>query len=178
MLVACLVLFVVLPPFSKDSDPDAHKQVDFTVESNVRTKGDILHLMAHLVRGDEQTQLFSGDEVRAGDRIQLSINKAKGMSFVVFSIDGHGVSSLHYPVNSPSKILDIDFFSLPTSYRLDDAPDFEKFYLVSSSRLLNKDDIMAKAEKAQKTSDFQRGFRNLMPSHASIQLLILKKDSG
>ena len=128
VLVFALSLFVVVPFLGGDGS--SPKKEDPFEDLTVRTKGETQHLMAHLVGAEVQKQLLDGDSVKAGDRIQLSINKARGLSFVVFSIDGHGTMSVHYPRESTSKIEESDFFSLPTSYRLDDAPDFENFYLI------------------------------------------------
>ena len=171
VLAVGVALFVVLPSFSGDPEKGQNRR-----PAPYRSKGETIHLMAHLVVENQQQQLFDQGLVRAGDRIQLSIKKAKGLSFFVFSIDGHGVISTHYPREQASKIEESDFFSLPASYRLDNAPNFENFYLVSAQEILDKEDILKKIKEAQKNTDFQTNFRALIPAKFTINQISLKKE--
>jgi|GEM_PF-2091225 len=174
VLALGLALVVIVPPLGTQ-DPDVG--TDNTEQgSGYRTKGETIHLMAHRVDDSGQTSLADGVRVQAGDRIQLSIDKATGRSFVVFSIDGRGVLSEHYPRESKPKIETEAFFSLPTSYRLDDAPDFEDFYLVSSAQLLDRDDILKKANAAQQQPDFQESFRSMLSPQLTINRISLQKE--
>lgn len=186
LLAFCMALLVVLPQFNDDELPAVvSEQADPTPEPRYRTKGKQVYLTAHLVETElrlhegvqvkNQTQLKNGDQVKAGDRIQLSINQALGRSFVIFSIDGSGFMSLHYVTDSKSQLEETNVFAIPNSYRLDDAPKFEDFYLVSSSKPLVADEILAMVEKSLKQQDFQEAFGEMLPPEITIDLLSLKK---
>ena len=172
-LAVATALLIALPL----SNPTNESNLDDPKPGNgYRTKGETLHLMAHLIEEGKQKPLSNGDVLQQGDRIQLSIQQAKGRSFFIFSIDGNGVTSVHYPLHESPDLEQSDFFSLPTSYRLDDAPDFEHFYLLSSPRVLNKEDALSKVQQAQKDDLFQETLRSLLPTDVTINQLSFKKD--
>ena len=171
VLAVCLAIFVIVPPFLGEEESGSGG------DNSYRIKGDAVHLMVHLVENDTQKQqLVGGERVQAGDRIQLSIRQAKGRSFVVFSIDGSGVLTPHYPMGDKAKREEKPFFSLPTSYQLDDAPAFETFYLVSAEEELIKSDLLAKAKQALKSTSFLPSFRALLPKAVLVNEVSLKKD--
>lgn len=83
-------------------------------------------------RGDEDP-LDPGATVRAGDVLQLSYSGASGHGVVV-SLDGAGVATLHFPAEeSDTTRLQKGLVRLDYAYELDDAPDFERFFFVTSS---------------------------------------------
>jgi hypothetical protein len=83
--------------------------------------------------------LADGAAVRAGDTIQLAYVGAppagEALYGVVVSLDGRGQVTLHWPEQAgpavpltPGRAV-----PLPHAYRLDDAPAFERFFLVTSA---------------------------------------------
>jgi hypothetical protein len=101
----------------------------------IRLKGIKPHLMVYRKSGDEIERLEVGESAAEGDIIQLSYVAAGKKFGVIYSIDGRGVVTLHYP--------DIDYkaapgldqggeISLPYAYELDDAPLYERFFFVTS----------------------------------------------
>ena len=73
--------------------------------------------------------------VSAGDLLQISFMSPEDPYVLVFSIDGNGTVTLHYPEadglveqTKPGSVV-----LIPRSYELDDAPGFERFFMVTSS---------------------------------------------
>lgn len=71
----------------------------------------------------------------AGDILQLSYIPFGRLHGVIVSLDGRGAVTLHFPAGADrSTELDLRGETLlPHAYELDDAPDFERFFLVTSS---------------------------------------------
>jgi hypothetical protein len=71
----------------------------------------------------------------SGDSLQIYYQSFKNLFGVIFSVDGSGTLTLHFPEienqNSPQLLTGI-MQALPSAYRLDKAPLFERFYLVTS----------------------------------------------
>ena len=84
---------------------------------------------------DSAEELENGARAEAGDRLQLSYNAAGSQYGAIFSIDGRAQVTLHFPASereTPSLEASGEVV-LPYGYRLDDAPDFERFYFVTST---------------------------------------------
>lgn len=94
-------------------------------------------------------ELVDGATAREADRIQISYNAAGKPFGAIFSIDGRGVVSLHFPGNrAGSLVLKRDGeVALDFSYQLDDAPRFERFFFVTSDRTFDIDVVLKAAEK-------------------------------
>jgi hypothetical protein len=114
--------------------------------SGIRSKGDLrLDLRVSWIEGTQSRALMSGDITHPGDVIQLQVTGAvQRKDMVVFSIDGRGALTLHYPKN-PGEPLAQDGI-LPRSFELDDAPAFERFFLVSGEKL-PVDEVLQVAQK-------------------------------
>jgi hypothetical protein len=71
--------------------------------------------------------------VRAGDVLQLSVVSAGRPYGVVVSVDGRGVVTRHGPGDGTlaARLPAQGAVPLDHSYRLDDAPAFERFFLVT-----------------------------------------------
>ncbi len=98
-----------------------------------------------------EERLLSGQSATAGDVIQLKF-AAKGAQYgVIFSIDGNGITTLHYP-GSDSRSAKIDgkgIHTLDFSYELDDAPHFERFFFVTSNNSIEPSEIVEKAKRSK-----------------------------
>lgn len=129
---ACaLLLFVV----RQDEAPRDTPQPDQDPASQgVRFKGLAPHLTLHRKTADGQEKLDPGSLAQFGDLIQLSYVAAGARFGVVVSVDGRGQATLHYPiqVQQPSALRSGAAVPLTQAYELDDAPDFERFFFVTS----------------------------------------------
>ncbi len=101
-----------------------------------RPKGLSPHLSVHRHgsgSGAEAEALARGARVRAGELLQLSYVSAGRPYGVVASVDGRGVVTRHGPGDGPlaAKLVPGGAVPLDHAYRLDDAPAFERFFLVT-----------------------------------------------
>ncbi|HEY6005359.1 MAG TPA: hypothetical protein VIV57_20945, partial [Anaeromyxobacter sp.] len=101
---------------------------------DVRPKGSSPHLAIHRQgTGAEPEALPRGARVRAGEVLQLSVVSAGRPYGVVVSVDGRGVVTRHGPGEGAlaARLPPQGAVPLDHSYRLDDAPAFERFFLVT-----------------------------------------------
>jgi hypothetical protein len=83
--------------------------------------------------GTAVEELSSGDVVHAGDTLQIAYNAAGAISGMIFSVDGAGTVTLHFPERpgTTTTLVQEGETALPYAYVLDDAPAFEAFYFVA-----------------------------------------------
>jgi hypothetical protein len=114
----------------------------------VRIKGDS-RLIVHRKIGDEVEMLADGDFAAVGDIIQLSYIAGTAEFGIILSVDGRGEATLHYPGSEgDSTGLDREGTQdLPFAYQLDDAPDFERFFFVTSDKPIDVEQTLAAVEK-------------------------------
>ena len=114
----------------------------------VRIKGDA-RLWIHRQEAGGAELLSDGAFSRAGDVLQLSYLAADQSHGMVVSLDGHGVVTLHFPAHPGASTALQPGGAVPLSqaYALDDAPDFERFILVTGKGPL---DVAAILEAARR----------------------------
>ena len=97
----------------------------------IRTKGDA-RLEVYRKEAGGQTQLHKGARAAAGDMLQLRY-VPNGMPYgAVYSVDGRGTVTRHLPIRGDDAVaLNPEATSLPKAYELDDAPDYEQFWIVT-----------------------------------------------
>jgi hypothetical protein len=106
------------------------------LDQPVRLKGAGTALSAWRKVGDGAERLAAGAAARVGDVVQLSYVAAGARYGVILSIDGRGVVTFHLPEGyeggaARSPALDSGGeITLASAYELDDAPSFERFFLV------------------------------------------------
>lgn len=102
---------------------------------------------------DDGVQLLSnGDSVKKGDVIQITYAPGKNNYGVIFSVDGNGNITRHFPEKSwKSERLSHEKPEIPLdfSYELDNAPSFECFVMVSSEKEFNLNDIEKRIENSK-----------------------------
>ena len=97
--------------------------------------------------GDKITSLKNGAFAKSGDVIQITYNAGNKNYGVIFSVDGNGNITRHFPEDSwQAEPLHHNYDETPLdfSYELDNAPDFECFVMVTSKEQFNLDDIETK----------------------------------
>lgn len=80
-------------------------------------------------------QMSDLDEAREGDEIQLRFAVPEKCFGLLFSMDGNGALTMH--MGDGAKAIELapgKMNSLPFAYKLDNAPHFEKFFLVTSQK--------------------------------------------
>lgn len=100
-----------------------------------RVKGD-LRVAAFRNRGDHAEELSQDSIARAGDVVQLRYNAGGHSHAVIASLDGDGVVTLHFPASEDAPPAATaaakGTSSLPNAYALDDAPQFERFFIIAA----------------------------------------------
>lgn len=96
-------------------------------------------LLIHKQTTNGATPLKTGDTAAAGDVLQIKFNTSTAQSLVICSIDGRGTVTLHYPIrkDASTAVLAKGAQTLPFGYELDDAPNFERFFMVWSETRTN-----------------------------------------
>jgi hypothetical protein len=94
-----------------------------------------LYVYRHSTDGDER--LRDGARVTRGDLVQLAYRSRAGGYGVLLSIDGAGKVTMHWPDKNDGAAATLqardELFRLPSSYELDDAPAFERFFMVRAA---------------------------------------------
>jgi hypothetical protein len=128
---AALLIFVHIRPAPFSSMINGFDSLDTT-----RSKGIRPHLAAYLVRNGKAERLSEGALVHAADTVQLRYVSAGKQYGVVVSIDGAGGVTLHLPEkeNEVVKLAAQGETALPSAFVLDEAPGYERFFLIVSDR--------------------------------------------
>lgn len=123
--VAAAAVLMVAPRLGSGPEPEEG-----------RMKGLSARLEVHRQRPGMPPELLAdGAVARAGDLVQLSYVSADAPFGAVVSVDGRGAVTLHWPEGggSAAELEGGHSVPLPHAYRLDDAPTFERFFLVTAS---------------------------------------------
>lgn len=171
-----LVLFFVGLPIYKDiiNKPSPHPM---DIEPGIRTKGLKRGLVIFRKTGEEAELLEQGMKAKEGDLLQIAYIAAGEKYGVILSLDGNGVATLHFPakpsgstaLQQGKKIL------LGNSYELDDAPQYERFFFITSDAPIDVVAVMAKAEAhAVNTGNARSEALPLAGSLKQTSLLIVK----
>jgi hypothetical protein len=177
---ALLVLFIVF------QNPGGNTTQDIQRLQGTRIKGtetiDVSkpHILVHRKTNDTVELLESGDEASAGDLLQIAYVSVEAQYGVIFSIDGRGVVTLHYPESEDKEpVLDPNRKTLlDSAYELDDAPDFERFFFITSKSKIDVQAILTRAKdlaEHPETSEIEE--LDLPDSLSQYSLLVKKGES-
>jgi hypothetical protein len=169
LCAAALILFVLFPSvyllrgrslggraldeFSEVSGagPDRLKGMEIKTELSIYLKE---NPPQPAIPTDEGRKLPDWTLLREGNTVQLAYLTPPGNVYygVIFSIDGRSVVTLHYPYRKQqSPILTAGKRTfLDEAYTLDDAPDYEIFFMVVSHDPLNTENVLKTAEELAK----------------------------
>jgi hypothetical protein len=104
-------------------------------ESGDRVKGLLPALELFRKTPDGSEPLANGDLVKTGDLVRVGYRAAGQRFGIILSVDGRGTVTLHLPIRGDhAAALDGGgMVLLDNAYELDDAPRFERFYLVTAT---------------------------------------------
>ena len=130
-----LVLMMARPTPPIDGPRPGERPTDMVFEDGT-IKGDDLKVYVYR-RGAGGNELLSdGARVAHGDLLQLAYASKAGGYGVLLSIDGAHNVTLHLPERESGKAAPLRNGSkvqVPSAYELDDAPAFERFFLVRAA---------------------------------------------
>lgn len=125
----------------------------------LRLKGGGAYLTVYKQTATGAQALDDGDAVAEGNNLQIGYVAGTSRYGAILSIDGRGAVTLHYPVSAAADPLmeTGGEVLLPFSYALDDAPDFERFFLVVSDKTFSVNEVLeaarSLAEQPQKAKN-------------------------
>ena len=113
---------------------DAAMQVAMAdVDNGTRIKGMQATLEVWKKTGDSAVQMVNLGNAYEGDEIQLRYRVPQKCFGMLFSMDGNGTITMH--MGEGNKAIELEpgkMTTLPFAYKLDNAPKFEKFFLLTS----------------------------------------------
>lgn len=108
-----------------------------------RAKGSS-NLFIYKKTGDSATRLKNKSKVAEGDDIEMTYVASGAKYGFLLSVDGNGYLTQHYPEFGveAAELDNSGEVSLGFSYRLDDAPDFERFIFITSDEQFYISDLI------------------------------------
>lgn len=131
--------------------------------------------------GQKPELLGAGSAVRPGDVVQLSYSAAGRCCGVIVSIDGRGTATLHHPAaaTEPALLQAGGEVPLAKAYALDDAPQFERFFFITSrtKQPIDAQAVLAAAQKLAHKSDATAAPLEL-GSELAVSDVLLRKETA
>lgn len=175
---ACLVLalgvFMAGNPAGSD-EVDISSQV---ASNGERAKGIGPGIVVYRKSGEKAVKLEQGAKVAEGDIIQISYIAGGETWGLIVSVDGNGTITRHYPDagNSAALLEQAGEVPLGFSYKLDDAPGFERFIFISSRTSFNAQQVLDTIDELSLAPDFtSRDLSKAVPSGLHVDDLVLVK---
>jgi hypothetical protein len=118
----------------------------------INLKGGKSKLFLFKKQNGKMLTLKNGDIVKQDDSLQIAYYSPGKPYGIIFSIDGKGQVTLHYPedASKPVSLKGKEKIFLNFAYKLDDAPDFEKFYFITSTKPFKIGSVITSANKLAK----------------------------
>lgn len=140
---------------------------------DIRTKG--LEPQVNVYR-QAQGETEGVERVEAGASVehytalQISYIAAGRPYGTIFSVDGRGIVTLHHPehYDAVPRLQPFGEVHLPYGYQLDDAPDFERFYFVTSPDAFDVRQLLAYVESELRSREWLRTGTLTVPAPFSI----------
>lgn len=128
-LLAVLLAVLWVGPMSASNPGTGPEQTNVKGDN----KKDAPKLRVYRKRAAGSERVGTGIVARAGDVFQLGTVSKADEHGVIVSVDGRGGVTLHWPeaADKPTT-LPVGENPLPSAYTLDDAPEFERFFLVTT----------------------------------------------
>jgi anti-sigma-K factor RskA len=145
-----------------------------------RAKGSGAHLCVYRHIGETVDTLADRQVGQQGDLLQLSYVPMGRPYGAIVSIDGRGAVTLHFPSSAtqPTRLRETGETLLPHAYELDDAPDFERFFLVTAGGPIDLQALLAAARQLARSPERARTAPLALPdSLEQMAFLVLKKES-
>jgi len=175
-VIVAAVLWIPLP--RHPGDGNAASSGVGTLEPD-RIKGEIASLMLHRKVGSGSELLTDGQTARRGDLVRVAYRTSSPRFGVIVSIDGRGVVTRHLPVDGGSAVAlqQGSPIALEQAYELDDAPRWERFFLVTGEFAFSVQIVLDAASRAAATSRDEAPATLSLPSDLQQSSFLLRKVS-
>ncbi|MBI4978441.1 MAG: DUF4384 domain-containing protein [Spirochaetes bacterium] len=157
--------------------PSLSRNQEIITRDATRIKGaDALMVYRKITGGQEL--LAPNSRAAAGDIVQIAVQTVRSGHSVIFSVDGLGGVTLHYPATPDGDTaMPAGGYTLPRSYRLDNAPGYEQFYFIRSQKTLDAGTIIAQVKTSvSRRADIDRDIRKTFASVEVLTFTIVKGD--
>lgn len=116
--------------------------------NEIRTKGLNARIELWQKEGDSVALILDSAQLKKDDLVQIRIHPASRCFAAVVSIDGRGNWTTHLPATGPlaTYVEPGKNEFLPFSYQLDDAPNYEVFWLISAEAPFHVDSLIQSLE--------------------------------
>lgn len=144
-----------------------------------RLKGLKPRLLMHRKAAEGSVRLRDGERVRGGEVIQIQYESAGRAQGALFSLDAEGQVTRHLPDRGETSapLESGGPVALGFAYELDDAPGWERFYLIASDRPFDLPAVEAALRRLRATGP--RGADSLaLPPGLEQSTFILLKEPG
>jgi hypothetical protein len=170
-LIAAAALLVAIPTLGPDTGETPAQQRS----PGVRDKGVTPYLRVHREVPGGLEELKPGDRLGAGERLQISYAGLGRGYGVVLSVDGRGAVTLHLPRDGAqaAELALEGTVDLAESYELDDAPTYERFFLVTAREPFELAPVLSAAEAL----DDERATLELPRALEQVEFVIRKEPS-
>ena len=154
---------------------------DTLIEEGVRLKGLEPGLHIYRKNGETVELMQNANTVQNYDLLQMSYIAAGKKYGMIFSIDGNGFVTLHYPdfTGASPELQPQGEIPLDFSYQLDDAPGFERFFFVTSDSYFSVDAVLESASRLASSGPAAINNQLDVPKVCdTLSLLLLKEGSN
>ena len=145
--------------------------------SSERIKGLQPSLKIYRRTGNSAEILANRDAVAEKDLLQIEYIAGSFKYGVIFSIDGRGTVTMHFPTYTgvAAELDNNGAILLPYAYELDDAPDFERFFFVTGGSSFDIDEVLDSAyELAARGKASRREFLDISDTYYQTTILLKK----
>jgi hypothetical protein len=148
------------------------------VEDGIRLKGLEPNLAIFRKTDSGSEPMHPGEKARAGERLRIGYQAAGFPYGAILSVDGNGNVTRHWPASGEtSGRLENGEALLPSSFELDAAPDYERFYFVVSKRSFALDPLLQSLRENESLPDPKK-IKSIRESETRIVRFDVLKESG
>jgi len=179
---AFLIVFLVLPLFKKEPRIiyPGSKQDSVSVKGIAAVDLTKTQLLVYRKIQDRVEILTDGEKAGTGDLLQLAYVTAEDPYGMILSIDGRGLVTVHFPQNTEDPTaLEMNKQSLlVNAIELDDAPDFERFFFLTSVTPIDVDDILMKVKDQAAKPQLVKRSDLVLPENLKQHSILILKGEG
>lgn len=150
LAAAAMVVGLAVAPLLRSGERDEERAplaLRGLAADGVRVKGTGARLFLHRKMAGGSERLEDGAPARRGDLVRLEYDAAGAVYGAIVSVDGRGAVTRHLPVagDSAAVLAQGGAVALDSSYELDDAPRWERFFLITSDHPFAVREVLAAA---------------------------------
>ncbi|MBI9104152.1 MAG: hypothetical protein JEY99_17175 [Spirochaetales bacterium] len=177
LAAAALAVTIILPLTMNRGNSPLPSSME---EQGIRIKGLDSSLNIYRKNGGDVELLPNEERVKSFDLLQLSYISGGKKYGAIFSIDGNGFVTLHYPdfTGASPELSGSGEVPLDFSYQLDDAPGFERFFFVTSDSYFSVSMVLESAARLADSYSMARDGILPVPDVCDTKSILLIKEGS